>query len=93
MIGWIVPTSLLASIMLTNPVSSLTNFRIESMSTVPSSSTEAREDVIPKDLILFITLITAGCSIDDAIMCFLSFSIEFHSTWLFASVPPLVKNI
>ena len=41
--------------MLTNPVSSLTNFRMESMSTVPSSSTEAREDVIPKDLIFSIT--------------------------------------
>ena len=50
---------------------------MESMSTVPSSSTEAREDVIPKDLILFITLITAGCSIDDAIMCFLKYKIDF----------------
>ena len=91
--GSTVPTSLLASIMVMSPVSSLIAASISSGFTQPYLLTGIMVCVIPRCSNCRNTARMAGCSIALVMTCFRSLWIMFHRTRLFASLPPPVKMI
>ncbi len=94
--GWIVPVSLLACMMVTSTVSLLIARRRSSGSTSPVPSTGSHVSRAPRRSRNRSGATMAGCSALDVTKCGRSLPLAKKtpfSAWLFASLPPLVNTI